>query len=87
MINDYDYWGDDEIDNEFSELNGSCQDGVHMLISDDDGHWYVINEEEKDNFNDWVDATVRGVYSPFDFDIYRINNPQDIRFVHYWEEE
>lgn len=24
------------------------------LVSDNDGHWYIIKETEKDRFNEWV---------------------------------
>lgn len=78
IIDDYDYYGDDE---------SLSNEEIHMLVVDDDGHWYLINEDDKDNFDDWVYDMNNDKISEYDFDEYRINSPHAIRFTNYWEEE
>ena len=59
----------------------------YMLISDDDGHWYVIPAELESEFDKWVEDTSDpfSLQSPdADFEEYRIGgSPRRIKFKHY----
>lgn len=45
---------------------------TYVITSDDDGHWYVIDSKECDNFNKWVEDTSNGEDSPYNFDDCRL---------------
>jgi hypothetical protein len=62
-------------------------DEYHCLVSDDDGHWYVIPVSEKENFSQWVTDATDGYESEFDFGKDMINtHPSSISFKNFYQE-
>lgn len=43
-----------------------------VIVSDDDGHWYIIPGEMKEEFSKWVEATNDEIETIFDFDDCRL---------------
>lgn len=56
---------------------------IHRLIDDDDGHWYVIRVDEKEQFEVWVMGDEN--YGGKDFAGCRVDGPQAIAFAD-WKE-
>lgn len=54
------------------------------LIQDNDGHWFVIDEEDESAFYDWVKAQENCTTPEQDFSQAMISSPFHIRFPH-WE--
>lgn len=57
------------------------------MVQDDDSHWYLIPKPVYDKFLDWVEWTCSEhemEYSGPDFELFRINSPQDIDILT-WE--
>ncbi len=52
-----------------------------MLKQDDDGHWYLIPENEEEHFDEWIENP-RGKY---DYDEFKIDSPKNIRIIDYIE--
>lgn len=56
-----------------------------IIVSDDDGHKYLIPEEKYDDFYDWCDAVSGSRESIHDFNEFRIEGFSRIRIFE-WEE-
>lgn len=59
---------------------------MHTLIKDNDGHWYVIQVNQKDEFYQWVAAQERcdaTTQLPTDFNALMINSPTEVIFPSY----
>lgn len=56
------------------------------FVSDDDGHWYAIPADKRDDFEGWVESESRWVedeytYTGEDFEKYRLNmHPSNYTF-------
>jgi hypothetical protein len=58
---------------------------VYCLKQDNDGHWYVIDLDEEDNFLTWIDDTENDRESEYDFsDCVIGGNPTLVKFPSYW---
>lgn len=56
-------------------------DAWYIIVADDDGHWYVIDEDEREIFNDWVESSDD---SPYHFDDCRLPGaPSWVKFREY----
>jgi len=55
------------------------------LVKDNDSNWYVIKEEQKGQFCQWVNAYDSDLPFMYDFDLCRINSPFQIRFESFKE--
>jgi hypothetical protein len=76
IINDYDYYG------EWEEGNNE----VYMLVMDNNDNWYLINEDDLNDFYLWDEAIEMDfVHHDRDFSQFRIKNPSSIRFSGYWD--
>jgi hypothetical protein len=55
----------------------------YRLVSDDDGHHYVIRVGDEKMFENWVESTLNGVveYSGPGFEDKRIDNPRCLSFT------
>lgn len=54
----------------------------HELVTDDDGHWYVIPCNMRDTFDDWVSSATDGT-EDFDPDLFsdrRVDGPHEVVF-------
>lgn len=58
----------------------------HMLVNDEDGHWYVIPAAENDEFECWLSAAPYWEdYCGKDFSDCRIaGHPSNVKFRHYY---
>ena len=52
-----------------------------MLVSDDDGHWYIIPETREDDFEKWVEK--EDPEEPIWCN--RVDNPHRVRFFEWHE--
>lgn len=60
---------------------------VYRLISDSDDHWFAINVNDVDCFNEWVKAMEEGKECEYDFSSCQLSGgPTCIRFTYCWEE-
>lgn len=59
---------------------------VFRIVSDDDGHWYVIKADEIQIFSRWVEAMNGRRHMPADFSPRQIDGPESIRFCDFWED-
>jgi hypothetical protein len=60
----------------------------HMLIQDDDGHWYVISEDRQEDFDRWRDAMTdasQGVWLD-EWQPKRVNGPHVFKFYDWVQE-
>jgi len=53
----------------------------NMLVSDDDGHWYIIPETREDDFEKWVEK--EDPEEPIWCN--RVDNPHRVRFFEWHE--
>lgn len=54
----------------------------YRLVSDNDGHWYLIKIKEEAEFDQWVAATCNDEETEFNFDDDRISgSPSMITFT------
>lgn len=85
-MNDYwDEWIDiTESEPEEEEIGDDPESPVYHLKTDDDGHWYVISDNDDNDFIHWVKDMNDGVESEFDFSDCRVNNPYEVYFRDFW---
>jgi hypothetical protein len=46
----------------------------YRVVSDNDGHDYIIKAGHEGDFYNWVEATEEGTETEFDFESCRVNN-------------
>jgi hypothetical protein len=58
----------------------------YCVVSDDDGHWYVIPADKTATFVHWIAAMNGQRHFPADFEPIQIDRIEDLRFEK-WREE
>ena len=49
-----------------------------IIVQDDDGHWYLIPQKYKRQFELWLNFWAEDDYDGEEFESYRIDNPSSV---------
>lgn len=76
-----------ENDSEDNDDEDSLELVLYHLITDNDDHWYVIEDGEEEFFHEWVEDMENDKESEYDFEGCRINGSPSLVYFKEWFEK